>query len=107
MTSYYLKFANEAEANDLLYLYEPTEWDNSDPENPIATAWEPRPIYANIDTIGTIYKPTGEMLMGEDGECPAMSALDGWHVNVLVVDEDASTLEPYAVTPAAPVRVWG
>jgi len=47
------------------------------------------------------------MLQGEDGEYPAMEALPGWHVNVLVVDEDASALEPYAVTPAVPVRVWG
>lgn len=107
MTNLFLKFADEAQANDVLYVYEPTAWDNSDPENPVATAYEPLPLFANIDIIGTIYKPTGEMLMGDDGEYPAMAALDGWHVNVLVVDEDASALAPYAVTPAVPVRVWG
>jgi hypothetical protein len=103
MTSYYLKFADEAEANAVLI----TTVDEISDEEGIVVPASVTPNYANIDIIGVIYKPTGEMLMGEDGEYPAMAALDGWHVNVLVVDEDASALEPYAVTPAVPVRVWG
>jgi hypothetical protein len=64
--------------------------------------------YANIDTIGLIYKPTGEMLMGEDGEYPEMESIEGWHVNVRLVDgEDAEALEPFEVSPQTPVRVWG
>jgi hypothetical protein len=36
------------------------------------------------DLIGTISKPTGVMLVGEDGfEYPEMVALDGYHVNML------------------------
>jgi len=104
MTSYYLKFADEAEANAVLIT---TVDEISDEEGSIIVQASVTPNYANIDTIGIIYKPTGEMLQGEDGEYPAMEALPGWHVNVLVVDEDASALEPYAVTPAVPVRVWG
>ena len=104
---YYLQFESEAAANAVLFTQEPTEWDNSGDE-PVATAWEPRPNFANIDTIGVIYKPTGEMLQGEDGPYPAMAPIEGWHVNVrLVGDEDASALESYEVTPVTPMRVWG
>ena len=70
-------------------------------------AWELKPNFQNIDTIGTIYEPTGEMLMGEDGEYPEMAPIEGWHVNVRLAGEDGSSLEPYAVTPTQPVRVWG
>ena len=102
----YLRFSDEAEANSVLYTQEPTEWDNTDPENPIATAWEPRPNYANIDTIGVIYEG-GEW--DDEGEVVTEPvALDGWHVNVRLVDgEDAKPLKKYTVTPSAPRRVWG
>jgi hypothetical protein len=103
----YLAFASESEANNVLYTLEPTEWDNSG-EEPVPTAWEPRPNYANIDTIGIIYKPTGEMLQGEDGEYPEMAPIEGWHVNIRLVDgEDGEPLEPFVVQPKTPVRVWG
>ena len=65
------------------------------------------PNYANIDTIGIIYKPTGEMLQGEDGPYPAMAPIEGWHVNVRLVGEDADALAPFVVEPKTPVRVWG
>ena len=89
MTDFYLKFTDEAEATSVLYTQEPTAWD----EQGNVTATEPRQAYANISTIGVIYKD----------EQP----LDGWHVNVRVVGEDATALEAFAVTPALPVRVWG
>jgi hypothetical protein len=103
----YLAFASESEANNVLYTLEPTEWDNSG-EEPVPTAWEPRPNYANIDTIGIIYKPTGNTLQGEDGEYPEMAPIPNWHVNVRLVDgEDGEPLEPFVVQPKTPVRVWG
>ena len=40
-------------------------------------------------------------------EEPVMTALPGWHVNVRVVGEDDKALQPFAVTPATPMRVWG
>jgi hypothetical protein len=84
MIDLYLKFTDEAAATAVLYTGEHSN-------------------FANIDTIGTIYKPTG----GVDAEgSPVMALLDGWHVNVRVVDEDATSLESYVVTPTAPVRVW-
>jgi hypothetical protein len=88
MTDLYLKFTDEAEATAVLYTQEPTAWD----EEGNVTATEPRQAYANISTIGVIYKD----------EQP----LDGWHVNVRVVGEDATALEAFAVTPTLPVRVW-
>jgi len=89
MTDLYLKFTDEAEATAVLYTQEPTAWD----EEGNVTATEPRQAYANISTIGVIYKD----------EQP----LDGWHVNVRVVGEDATALEAFAVIPTLPVRVWG
>ena len=104
MTDLYLSFPDEAAAKAVLFTQEPTEWD----EEGNATAFEPRQSYANIDTIGIIYKPTGEMLQGEDGPYPAMAPIEGWHVNVrLAEDEDGAALELFAVTPEQPVRVWG
>ena len=100
MTDFYLKFTDEAEATSVLYTQEPTAWD----EEGNVTATEPRQAYANISTIGVIYKPTGET--DAEGN-PVMASLDGWHVNVRVVGEDATALEAFAVTPTLPVRVWG
>jgi len=95
----YLKFTDEAEATSVLYTQEPTAWD----EEGNVTATEPRQAYANISTIGIIYKPTGET----DAEgSPVMAALDGWHVNLRVIDEEATELEQYAIIPTNPVRVW-
>jgi hypothetical protein len=48
------------------------------------------------------------MLQGEDGEYPEMAPIEGWHVNIRLVDgEDADALEPFVVQPNTPVRVWG
>lgn len=85
MIDLFLKFTNEAAATAALY-----------------TAGA-QPKFAHIDTIGIIYKPTGKT--DEDGNA-ILAALDGWHVNVRAVDEDPTTIEQYAVTPAAPMRVW-
>jgi hypothetical protein len=35
-----------------------------------------------------------------------MAPIEGWHVNVRLIDEDADALEPFAVTPTNPRRVW-
>ena len=99
MTDLYLKFTDEAAATAVLYTQEPTAWD----EEGNVTATEPRQAYANISTIGIIYKPTGET--DAEGN-PVMAALDGWHVNVRVTGEDPTPLEQYAVVPTMPVRVW-
>lgn len=98
----YLKFTDEAQAESVLYTEVPTKWD----EEGEPTAWEPKPNYANIDVIGIIY--TGGEWDAEGNVVTEPVALDGWHVNVRVVEgEDAEALEAYAVTPTTPRRVWG
>jgi hypothetical protein len=106
MTDFYLAFPDEAAAKSVLYRIEGAV--EADPENGIeASEGTEVANYANIDTIGIIYKPTGEMLQGEDGEYPEMAPIEGWHVNVrLVGDENAEALEPFEVSPETPVRVW-
>ena len=95
-----LRFPDEATANGILY----TPITLGEGESEVTT---PFPNYRNIDTIGIIYKPTGETLQGEDGEYPEMAPVEGWHVNVrLMPDEDSTELAPFVVTPTNPVRVW-
>lgn len=83
---YFLKFADEAEATAMLF-------DNEMPK------------YAAIDTLGVIYRPTGNMLTTDEGEVPEMVRAEGWHVNVRHTEE-APDLEPFAVTPLHPKRNW-
>ena len=107
-TDYYLKFASEAEANDVLYTEVPTEWDNTDPEAPVVTATELRPNYRNIDVLPTVVATQGTY--DEEGnELTAPTYVDGYHVNVRALEgEDGSALDAYTVnpTPATPARVW-
>ena len=102
-TDYYLKFSNEAEARAVLYRKEGVVEASEGVET---NEGYDVPNFANIDHIGTIYKPTGKMLQTEEGEVPEMAAIPGYHVNVRVVNEDASALEPYRIYPDTPVRGW-
>ena len=63
------------------------------------------PKYAAVDVIGTIWKPTGNALMTEEGEVFEHAPIDGWHVNVRH-NAEAPELEAYRVFPATPQRVW-
>jgi len=105
----YLKFSSKTEADSVLYTTTPV-LAVVDPEgNVITPAGDDivTPNFANIDVLGTIYKPTGESTTNEDGmEVPVMVALDGYHVNVRAVGEDTSTLTPFSVVPSVPRRVW-
>ena len=107
MTDLYLSFADEAAARAVLYRIEGAV--EADPENGIeASEGYEVANYANIDTIGVIYKPTGNTIDTDDGPIPETAPIDGWHVNVrLMPGEDAASLEPFVVTPKSPVRVWG
>lgn len=82
----YLKFPDEATANNLLFTDE-------------------QPNYHNIDIIGLISE--GGEWDEEGNEIVAPTVIDGWHVNVrLVGEEDSELLFPYVVTPATPKRCW-
>ena len=100
MQDFYLKFADEAEAQSVLYTQVPVKWDEENGVvNPIE--FESRPNYANIDTIGIIYQPQ------EDPDVEPVP-YDGWFVNVRVVGEDAAPLEPFSIDPQPyPMRIWG
>jgi hypothetical protein len=85
-TDLFLSFPDEATAKSVLYEEYPDYLDDAgDLPDPFTV-----PKYRYIETIGVIYKPTGEV--------------EGWHVKVQLVDgvEDPAPLLPYAVTPSAP-----
>lgn len=97
---YCLKFTDEASACTV--LNDITEAVTDDAGNVICEQ-SVAPRYANIDIIGTISKPTGEV--DADG-LPILAPIDGWHVNVRTIDP-APELNAYTVQPANSVRVWG
>ena len=110
MTDFYLKFADQAQADSVLYTNTPVLAVVDMEGNVITPAGEDivTPNFANIDVIGTIYRPTGEVTINEEGmEVPVMAALEGYHVNVRAVGEDTSALTSFAVTPTNPQRIWG
>ena len=91
----------------VLFEQVPTEWDRSDPENPIATSWENQQIFRNTDIVGLIVDTPA--VLNEDGEVVSEATyVDGFHVNVRAVGEDTSALENYRVNPEpnTPARVW-
>lgn len=95
----YLKFADQAEAESVLYTTTPAVVVDEVEIQPAQT----QPNYRNIDVLGVIYERAPEPVP-EDYE-PV--AIPGFHVNVRLVDgEDGSVLEPYSVIPGNPRRVW-
>jgi hypothetical protein len=108
----YLKFDSEAQATEYLYRLETvvdyerelTDEEKAMRENNFAIKHIEVPNYANIDTIGTIYEPQ-EIVDPENPPEPVL--MEGWHVNVRLVGEDGSALEPFKVEPEHPRRVWG
>jgi hypothetical protein len=105
---YLLKFADETQANSVLYTKVPTAWAESVSmdEPPVATEWMDKPNYDNIDIIGAIYKPTGAVTVDEDGmEMPVMADVGGYHVNVRNQSE-APELDEYVVVPTNQYRTW-
>lgn len=93
-----LRFADQAEADAVLFTEQTNVQDDI-----VETVKVPK--YAAVDVIGTIYKPTGEMITTDEGEVPEMAPLDGWHANVRHTAE-APELAAYQVFPQAPVRGW-
>lgn len=102
MTDFYLKFASEEEARSVLYTVTPAVLNE---EGEVVTEETVKPNFANIDILGVLYEPSGSL--DEDGY-PILQPMQGWHVNVRVIDgEDATGLQQYAVVPSVPRRVWG
>lgn len=97
-TDYFLKFADQAEADSVLF-----DEQTNVQGDVVETVKVPR--YAAVDVIGVIYKPTGKVLTTDEGEVPEMAPIDGWHVNVRHTDE-APELAAFQVFPQTPARGW-
>jgi hypothetical protein len=105
MIDLYLAFPDQAAADAVLYT---THDAVTDEEGNVTAEAYVTPNYANIDTIGVIYKPTGETTEQDGMTVPVMAALPGWHANVRLAEgEDAEALQAFAVAPRKPMRVWG
>ena len=101
----FLSFADEAAAKAVLYRIEGAVEASEGVE---AVEGYEVANYRNIDTIGVIYKPTGETTEQDGMAVPVMAPIAGWHVNVrLMPDEDGSALESFSVFPVTPMRIWG
>jgi hypothetical protein len=100
----YLSFPDEAAAKAVLYRIEGAVEATEDTE--AVEGYEVQ-NFANIDTIGIIYKPTGETTEQDGMEVPVMAPVEGWHVNIRLAEgEDVEALEAFEVHPATPMRVW-
>lgn len=92
-SDYFLKFDSEADAKAVLYR---TEGDEGYKVQK----------YLAVDLVGTIYKPTGDIFIDDDGiEVPVMAPLTGYHANVRIVGY-APELDAYRVFPSTPNRLW-
>ena len=93
----------------VLFEKVPTAWDNTDQENPIATAWEERQLFRNTDIINLIATKDATF-DPESGEIITEAEYaEGFHVNVRALpNEDCSVLENYKINPEpnTPARVW-
>ena len=100
MNDLYLKFADEAEADSVLYTTTDEVTDTL--FGIVVQEASSKPNFANIDVIGTIY----QAIPVDAPKDYVPVAYDGYHVNVRAVGEDTSALTPYAVVPSVPRRVW-
>ena len=107
-TDLYSKFADEAEANSVLYTTHPAVYEKDADGNPTDKVISEEYItknYMNIDTIGVIYEPQP---IPDPENPPTPIPYDGWFVNVRVLaTEDAAPLQPFSIDPQPyPMRVW-
>lgn len=94
MQTFFLKFADEAEAMVNLADYRSDE------------GWIQASVDHALDVVGTIYQPTGIVITNDEGESyPEMAPLDGFHVN-LAIAQLPEALAPFVVTPSHPARVF-
>ena len=120
-TDFYLKLASEADQPTVLDAFyrqdyttvineetgEETQVPEGDPYLVQFTA------DYGIDVVGTIYKPTGNVVTDADGnEIAEVAPLDGWHINIRLMGDDrradVDALSAYFVDPepVTPSRVW-
>lgn len=89
----FLRFNSESTARAAFaeYLTEDNQW----------------PAYIEnvaVDVIGTIHRPTGQMVQTPEGDVPQMAALPGFHINL---SDSVPGLEPFEIEqPSTPARVF-
>ena len=107
-TDYYLKFADEAECRATLFEKVAIAWEpQDDPETePVATEWEERPRFRNIDILPLVVDQAGTY--DEEGnELTAPVFADGYHANVRALNgEQVDLIERFKVNVNSPARVW-
>jgi hypothetical protein len=92
MTDYLYKFPNEATAQTALADYYDSE-----------TGWKTSGTGYALDPVGVLMGETDEL--DEEGN-PISAPLDGWHINLRVMDDRPDPAPEYAVTPTHQRRVW-
>jgi hypothetical protein len=116
--TYYLKTTDEAalfaaleSAGLAKRYYNPEDPANIAPED--SEGWTPKGSFEwqrvgqfDLDVIGPIFKATGVMLQGEDGEYPEMQDIGGYHANIRGITAEQAAQLPTIDAPANPVRKW-
>lgn len=100
MKNYYLKAADAETMNTVLRVAGLIQ------ETPELVSTAPG---VNLDIIGLIYKPTGNLIQGDEISYPEMAPIGGYHANlraVLTEEQEAALSAILISTPAAPQRVW-
>jgi hypothetical protein len=92
MTDYLYKFPDEVTAQTALPDYYSSE-----------IGWKTSGEGYALDPVGILTEPTDQL----DGEGqPIFAAMEGWHVNLRVLDDRPDPAVEYAVTPTQQRRVW-
>ena len=112
-STYYLKFTSEEE---MISVFETLNWIKSSQmsfegqEPPTYYSMRPE-LNGDIDVVGIIYNNDAVFEMNEDGYPTVVSeatALDGWHVNIILEGTLPEELSEYVLDPApvTPNRVF-
>ena len=107
-TDYYLKFRNEKQCRNILFEKVAIAWEPSDdPEaERVATEWEERPRFKNIDILPLVVDQAGTY--DEEGnELTAPVFAGGYHANVRALPgEPVDLIKRFKVNVNSPARVW-
>jgi len=94
----YLRFTDEAEAVKVLAAFRIVGEDKKE-------FWVTDSHTHSLDIVGTVYKPTGKVLLVGGMEVEQTAAVSGFHVNAKFAETPPEVL-PYIITPLNPVRVF-
>jgi len=118
-TDFYIKLDAEADMPTVLSVFYKQDYTTIvDPETgEESLQLEGNPYFVgntpdySIDVVGVLHEPTGNTLTSDGMEYPEIVALDGWHINLRLLNEvmrdSVEALDvSHGVTPDAPKRVW-